>query len=69
MEDGPSVVVVSHFWCLQRGTITVPGEDWRRTANCYNVSKCNELTIEARTMKFIYDRLLIHHSSVPIGVM
>ena len=38
-------------------------------ANCYNVSKSNELTIEAWTMKFVYDRLLIHHSSVPIGVM
>jgi hypothetical protein len=38
-------------------------------ANCYNVSKSNELTIEAWTKKFVYDRLLIHHSSVPIGVM
>lgn len=40
-----------------------------KNANCYNVSKSNELTIEAWTMKFVYDRLLIHHSSVPIGVM
>jgi hypothetical protein len=45
------------------------GEVWRRMANYYNVSESNELTIELRTMKFVYDRLLIHHSSVPIGVM